>query len=277
MREPIKKSMSYPYKIHFKVETEFRIDKAASAFARKNVLKNGRVKTVVLKAENIRGLRKRMHRVLKNGEASNFVATFAVGGIFPLNFIARCLEKCGSPMILGKYHLFAGLNWSIDGFDPKQVFLSWLDSLPSESQIVLFDTGNYGNAGGQLFNLIKDHYRNGNPPNSLTVHILIIATKNGKRDKTKRIKSGNGNEATVDLKFLWVTDNPFEDAVHFIGYESLRPSGEMKPQKFSGRILVQFKTHKSGLASADIAAAFMDLFVNRLEYLESHPLIPCLE
>ncbi|MCX6381063.1 MAG: hypothetical protein NT023_16600, partial [Armatimonadetes bacterium] len=93
-------------------------------------------------------------------------------------------------------------------------------------------------------------------------NIRVIATKRQLPDiSSTEFKSSEGKIANVDLKFLWVQDNPFEDAFHLIGYSSLRENSAMKAQKYVDGFVVNFGTYSQSVLSANIATAFLDLFV----------------
>jgi hypothetical protein len=272
MPEPILRSDTFPYTRHFKVDTEPRIDKESFAFTRDGVFVNGEV-SAAIHADAIRQLQNCMVDLIESSESYDFVATFALGGVFPLNFMARAMGKAGLTMSPEKFHLFAGLLWEVKGFSPVNAFCDWLGCLPNGSKVLVFDTGNDGNAGGRIRNIIRDHYADSNygeAKGDLTIDVRVIATKGEKGDKpASTFTSKAGKTATVDLRFLWIENNPFEDAVHYIGYESLRQAGQMKAAKYLGGVVVEFETHSNALLSADTAGAFMELFLGKLKLLEA--------
>lgn len=264
--------MPLPYTIHFGADADPEWDREIFTFIRENIFINEKLQPP-LHIQVIRNLKDTINQILFSAMSYDRVVTFALGGVFPLDYMVKVLSESGQTVRDEKFHLFAGLNWRGLPFDPKARFIDWIDTLPDEESIILFDTGNVGNAGGQLWNLLIRHYKEdylGTAQVNLIINIYVIVTNPDAIDRPQtQVISKGGKKLCLSLHFLNVQGNPFEDAVHFIGYERLQSSGVMVRKKFLGAINIDFGTHQN-IIVGEASDGFMMLFSDsRLRLLEA--------
>lgn len=258
-------SKTKPYTAHLEVDLTPTVDTDSFSFTREGVFRDGKA-TIPLPLTVVTALKSALQALWSEAAGYDYVATFALGGVFPLEYMVAMNEKSGGTGQMDKFHLFPGLGWEGMSFDPKERFIKWLDSLPENSRVLLFDTGHMGKAGGELRNLIKDHYQSdkfGKPKNSINVAIRVIAARPNSKEGAMTFSSENGNSANVDLKFLMVEDNPFEDAFNFIGFESLRTLVTIKSLRVLGGTIIDPGTHRNMIVG-DVPSGFMKLFTSDL-------------
>lgn len=115
--------------------------------------------TFKVKASEILGLRTVYDDIVRRSAVNDFVATTALGGVPGLLHIIESIEDSERPedmsewgqfydRLRSRFHLFPGLLWSGTPAEADQLF-AWLQSLPSGSSVLLFDTGNKEAAGAE--------------------------------------------------------------------------------------------------------------------------------
>lgn len=95
----------------------------------------------------IRNLKEALGQLLYSTMYHDKVATFALGEVFPLDYMVDEMKRQEQSVREKQLHLFEGLNWRHMPFDQKATFIEWTDSLPYGSSVLLFDMSNVGNAG----------------------------------------------------------------------------------------------------------------------------------
>lgn len=260
--KPIAPARSFPYTHHFPKPHKVKKIRQGLSVVGRDILVSGKMQEVIHEA-SIKGLRAALDSLLDLTESADFVATFALGGIVPLHYITRKLEK-RHVILPNKFHLFAGLNWRTRKYNVKARFLNWLNGLPDRSHVLIFDTGAVGNAAGTIAKAVIDFYRDGGPQPNLVITVVVIAEESPMKDRPPRkIKSAKtGKSLDISTGFLRVPSNDFEDANFLQGYDSLRIEGKINAQKTVGAFLVEFEDgNRSGLASGDLAGGFLKLLL----------------
>lgn len=262
--QPIKRSSTcFPYVHHFPQPHKVKKVKQGFQVAGRDLVVAGKVLRP-LKESTLRSLREQLEALLDLAKSADYVATFALGGLVPLNYLVRRLEVEKLSHEREKFHLFAGLDWRAKKYNVEARFLLWLDDLPDDSHVLIFDTGSVGNAAGRIRNAIAKQYRDGKPMRNLTITVAVVAVASTIGDeKPRTIRSiRTGRVVSISSGFLRVPSTDFEDALYLQGYQSLRDEGRVSSIAVGGSFMVEFDDgNRSAVASADTAGAFLKLLL----------------
>jgi hypothetical protein len=208
--------------------------------------------------------------VSRRAAAADFVATFALGGLVPLQFVARIERGSRSQeaferdlrALQRKYHLFPGLLW--EGAHGPPAFRAWVDSLPDRSRLLVFDTTFTGNAVNRIRNVLKEHADSSAVVPTLDVEVLgVLDLSRGKLPDPEEmiLPAKSGKEIRVRSEVLGVTSLVTEDRVELVGYDSLRIRGGVSAQWSSAVVLVEDDTSKvvQVIGTRSLAVTFGDL------------------
>ncbi len=256
-------SSAFPYIHHFPRPRNVKKVKQGFQVVGRDLVVAGRV-LQPLKEDTLRSLRQALENLLDLAKSADYIATFALGGLVPLHYLVRRIEQSGIPHDRERFHLFAGLDWRAKKYNVEARFLLWLDDLPDESHILIFDTGSVGNAAGRIRRAIAKQYRDGKPKKSLIITVAVVAVASEIKDEKPRTTRSvrTGKTVSVSSGFLRVLANDFEDSLYLQGYLSLREGGKVAAIAVEGLFMVEFSDgNRSGVASADTAGAFLKLLL----------------
>lgn len=257
---------SFSYSLHFPAVKE--VQKIKGAYCH---LSRGKIvfdKDPVITQKQIRSLRQQLNVLVSEAREADHVATFALGGVAPLLYITRCLltgDDMYAPVpdrrLRQKFHLFSGLNWRGNNrYDVKKRFLSWLHSLPENTSLLIFDTGNEGNGTNQAYNLVEKYLKGKHPHKFRAVQVVGIVTLPDHLKQRPADKKIGINRVRLCRRYLHVDAVPFEDASQFAGYCSISSVGLIQPLKSHHSLFVIDDTGaETVIASADVSGAFQAL------------------
>ncbi len=199
----------------------------------------------------------------------DYICTFALGGIVPMQYICRKLERDGFEIADDTIHVFAGLNWNIYKYRPKARFLNWLIGLPDKSKVLVVDTGKIGNAAPTVLNLLRKFYRRHVPHKDITVEVIVIAEncQKGKpclKDDGDFIWQCYRTHATAycNYKIKRISSNDFENVSYLQGYNALRSAGKLQELNILGAISVRNHVGEGGvLMGPQIHEGFLNLLL----------------
>jgi|GEM_PF-5833426 hypothetical protein len=216
-------------------------------------------------AEQVVQLRHVYDFLIKESAQYDLVATFALGGIAPLIHVTHhFVQQEGQDFeeLQQKFHLFPGLNWGTKKRgDTKNRFKKWLTQIKAGKKLLIFDTGNDGNGVNQAFNIIKHCVKQGHLSNLKEVRVVGIVTRRLPKKQTAENMLLGQYRVRVRKEFLHVPAVPFEDASHFIGYESLKDSGSVRPLRSTHTLIfVNANSERKPFSSANVADVFHSLF-----------------
>lgn len=192
-------------------------------------------------ASAIAGLRHVYDLLLRQSDGCDYVATTSLGGIPALTFLVRRLEDEDRPgdqnewadfynALRAKFHLFPGLNWS--GTDAeKDRFFGWIAGLPSEANVLLFDTGTSGNGIREMVNLIRDRIATAGRfgPQQITAIGVVDGDDSAQSEVEEELTTSRGGTIHLTLTFEHVPKMLTEDCQQLIGYASARRQMMLTP------------------------------------------------
>jgi len=208
-----------------------------------------RVQEFSVQLEHLDDLERAYTTLLGQSHAVDVIATFALGGVAPLQHVVAAELRTGgaaTEALIGRlqqrFHLFPGLSW-----DPParyvSVFTGWLDSLEAEGiRLLMFDTTFTGNAVDRMEKVIKDYVFAGGKADLAEVRVV------GVRDKSRgappiatkhEVLTSRARSVELYVEEIAVGQLVTEDKESLIGYESLRQVLGLEPRCDAGIVEVQ--------------------------------------
>jgi hypothetical protein len=259
-RRRIAKSVAYPFTWHIPTEPNVTRSEVPESDKRRD-----RVFGDVALIE----FRNALELVAGYCRAASHVVVFAMGGLACIDFIT---QRNGAEAALNlapfreKYHVFGGLNWKRTEAQNKAAFRTWLESLPPNSAVVLFDTGRVGNAAGQLLKFLG-HCKN-SLHGPLTFQIIVLGQRDRHNGKDHQIIEMRKQMISVIRDVYRIDDVITEDALRLAGAAKLDQRWGLKPTWVSGGIRIR---RTDGvlipIASASIGPAFVQSLINGFDKL----------
>lgn len=173
--------------------------------------------------------------------AATQVATFALGGLVPLQFITRLDRRqfasdqdflVALSALQAKYHLFPGLLWSEYGTNAR-LFQDWLSSLGAIEHLLVFDTTFSGGAIGRIENVVAEWSAKATGP--VPQKISVVGVVDEGRLKGAIVNGGeqvlgtaSGDKVTLTISFLRASSLIAEDVNELVGYDALRSAGAIE-------------------------------------------------
>ena len=161
-----------------------------------------------------------------------------------------------------KYHLFPGLQWNLE---TKAMFSNWFASLPTNSTILIFDTGTKGNGPREIANTIRDASVNCKDlPRRISIIGIVDGTDRAQRQVDEKITASSGARMCLTIDYLRVPRVLSEDCQILMGYDRNREFAHMQPLKDNALIRIVDDSGRAlqiiGASSA--ASTFHDLMTN---------------
>lgn len=231
-----------------------------------------------LRAGDLSNLRSAYSDVGRRCASAAKVATFALGGLVPLQFVTRLdrstfaseqdfLEALSA--LQAKYHLFPGLLWTEDGTNAR-LFQDWLSSVGAIDHLVLFDTTFSGGAIGRIQNVVSEWAARTTGPVPSRVTILGVVD-DGRlkgavvKDERQDVTTASGTTLSVTTEFLHARSLVAEDVNDLVGYEALRSVGEVAATWTSAIVRVEDDAGVTldVIGTRTLPASFADLLDGR--------------
>lgn len=205
------------------------------------------------------------------------VATFALGGLVPLQFMTRLdRSKFANEEdfihqlseLKAKFHLFPGLLWTDDDSN-VQLFTRWLSELDAIEHLVLFDTTFSGGAIGRLSNVVFGWAKLATRPAPVRISVIGIVDEGrlggaALTNVEEFVTTACGQKLQVTVDFIRASSLVAEDVNELVGYDALRPIGEIEAT-WSSAIVILDDDHGrtvSVLGTRSLPATFADLLVS---------------
>lgn len=209
---------------------------------------------------------------------ASIVATFALGGLVPLQFIVRLdrAEFSSDEEFLvalsglqAKYHLFPGLLWTEDRRNVR-LFQDWLTSVGATEHLLVFDTTFSGGAIGRIQNVVAEWAQGatGPVPQKLTIVGVVDGGRLGGAvvsNSAKDVDTGAGGKLTITTEYLRASSLIAEDVNELVGYEALRVVGAMDATWTSAVVYVEddHGTILDVVGTRTLPATFADILDGR--------------
>jgi hypothetical protein len=208
-----------------------------------------RIQEFSVQLDHLDGLEQAYTLLLGHSHAADVVATFALGGIAPLQHVVEAELRTGDRTSLElierlqrRFHAFPGLSW-----DPPDrhvaVFTAWLDALEGEGlRLLMFDTTFTGNAIDRMVAVISKYVLDGGSADLAEIRVV------GVRDKSRGAKpiasrhevlTCGTRRVALYVEEIAVGQLVTEDKESLIGYESLRQVLGLEPRWDAGVVEVK--------------------------------------
>lgn len=234
-----------------------------------------RVAEVSVRLRDVLSCQDVYEEVSRRAATHDFVATFALGGLVPLQFVAR-IERGNRTHdafvrdlrdLQRKYHLFAGLLW--EGEHGPKAFRGWLDGLPERSRVLIFDTTFTGNAVNRIWNVVSAHIDEGAVLPELEIEIVgVLDSSRGKAPPAQQVTltTKAGRRVRISSEVLEVTNLVTEDRIELVGYDSLRTIGGISAQWSSAVVIVEDDDGRTVqvIGTRSLATTFGELLDGRI-------------
>ena len=186
-----------------------------------------------IRLSEIIGLRTIYETLVRLAKDHDHIATTALGGVPGLLHLLEYAEKNEKPEnnaewgpfydgLRRKHHLFPGLLWS-DTDRESELLFSWMQMLPTDSSLLLFDTGSVGNGARRLLKVVTERCSKDTSlgPNTITIVGVVDSQQSFQKAEDVWLPQSCGRTRVV-LNYHHVPRMLSEDCLELLGFESIR-------------------------------------------------------
>ncbi len=231
-----------------------------------------------IRASDLARLRAVFTDLGKRCSEASTVATFALGGLVPLQFIAR-LDRANFvsdedflvalSALQAKYHLFPGLLWTDDGSNAR-LFQEWLSSIGAVEHLLVFDTTFSGGAVGRIQNVVTEWATSAMGPVPQKLTIVGVVDEGRLKDAVvtnseRELETAAGCKLTITTEYLRASSLIAEDVNELVGYDALRAAGGIDATWTSAVVYIEGDdgTTLDVIGTRTLPATFADMLDGR--------------